>query len=208
MVIALSLSILGLIGRINFRTVLTVTLLIFGFILVVITTPKNDITTFHGKIARSVSEQVTAKYKNYSELNLNWRGYETYRAFKTYISGNAEQLVLGQGFGSLVDLGLTMKLAGIDYKKIPILHNGYAYVLVKTGIIGLILYIFFYFNLITISLKRRNSIYIEQVLLSRLLLGCTLSLMLAMFVVGGMAEIHNSEYILLIGLIKCRMDQV
>ena len=119
-----------------------------------------------------------------------------------------KQIILGQGFGALVDLNMTMALAGVYFTKIPVLHNGYAYILVKAGILGILCYIFFYFVLLKYSSKFINSTNPEQILFSRLLIGCTLSLMLTMFVVGGIAQIHHSEFVLLIGFIYCRMKQL
>lgn len=204
--IVMSISILGWVEKINLKAALTIAFLICSFILIVITAPKNDITTFRGKIARSFTEIAVSDYKDYKEINNNWRGYETYRAVNEYKSGNAKQKIFGHGFGSLVDLGMTMNLSGVDFKEIPILHNGYAYILVKTGIFGILCYLLFYFNLLRIALKYRNALSSEQVLLSRLLLGCILCLLLSMYVVGGMAEIHDSEYVLLAGFILQRMD--
>lgn len=206
--IVMSLSILGWIVRINLKALFAVGFLVLGFMILIMTAPKDDNTTFRGKIARSLKEIAISDYKDYQEINDNWRGYETYRAVIEYKSGNTKQKILGHGFGSLVDLGMTMELSGIKYKKVPILHNGYAYVLVKTGIVGLLCYIFFYSNLLIIALKHRNSLSYEQVILSRLLLGCTLCLILSMYVVGGMAEIHNSEYVLLAGFSLERLGKL
>jgi hypothetical protein len=206
--IVLSISIIGWVGRINMKAALTIAFLVISFFLLIITSPKDDITTFRGKLARTLTEISVSDYKDSKEINDNWRGYETYRAINEYKSGNAKQKILGHGFGSLVELGLTKNLGGVDFTEIPILHNGYAYILVKTGIFGILCYIFFYSNLLIIALKYRNALSSEQVLFSRLLLGCTLSLLLSMYVVGGMAEIHNSEYVLLVGFILNRMDKL
>jgi hypothetical protein len=67
-------------------------------------------------------------------------------------------------------------------------------------------YIYFYLSLIRMALKYKNDSDTVKVILSRLLLGCTLCLLLSMYVVGGMAEIHNSEYVLLVGFIIRRLD--
>jgi hypothetical protein len=206
--IVLSISIIGWVGRINMKAALTIAFLVISFFLLIITSPKDDITTFRGKLARTLTEISVSDYKDSKEINDNWRGYETYRAINEYKSGNAKQKILGHGFGSLVELGLTKNLGGVDFTEIPILHNGYAYILVKTGIFGILCYIFFYSNLLIIALKYRNALSSKQVLFSRLLLGCTLSLLLSMYVVGGMAEIHDSEYVLLVGFILNRMDKL
>lgn len=206
--IVLSISILGWIGRINLKAILTTIILILSFIIILLTAPKDDVTTFHGKLARSLTEISISDYSDYSKINDNWRGYETYRAIKTFKSGSVVQKIFGQGFGSLVDLGMTMNLSGVNFKKIPILHNGYAYVLVKTGILGLLCYALFFIRILFISVKSRNNPDIEQVLILRLLLGCTICLMLSMYVVGGMAEIHDSEYVLLTGFLLLRVEQL
>ena len=141
-------------------------------------------------------------------LNSNWRGIETYRALVTFSTGNLKQQILGQGFGSLIDLGFDIPINGVVYRKIPILHNGYAYILVKTGLLGILFYLFFYYRLLNLAIRNNNSSNQEEVLLSRLLLGLTLSLIISMFVVGGMAEIHDSEYVLFLGYILRRVEHL
>jgi hypothetical protein len=199
-------SVLGLIGRINFKTILFVVILISSLLLLVLTTPPDEVNTFRGKIARSTKEITISDYKNMTDINSNWRGFETFKALVTFLSGNTKQKIIGQGFGAQVDLGFTMTLSGVNFSEIPILHNGYAYVLVKTGIAGILCYLFFYFNLLRISIKSSISVNHEQTVLSKLLFGVLLSIMLSMFVVGGMAEIHDSEYVLLVGFILRRIE--
>ena len=203
----LTISILGYIGSIRLRTVLSIVMLFGALAAVILTTPANEVGTFRSQIARSLKEVTVSNYKNITEITTNFRGYETYKAINTFATGNVKQIILGKGFGALVDLNMTMALSGVNFRKIPVLHNGYAYILVKTGILGIFCYIFFYFILLKYSFKFINSRDPEQILFARLLMGCTLSLMLTMFVVGGIAEIHHSEYVLLIGFIFSRMKR-
>jgi len=81
------------------------------------------------------------------EIQENWRGYEAYQGMQKYNNGNALQKIFGFGFGARVDLGLIMKLSGRDYETIPIVHNEYVMLLVKTGIIGLVLYLIFLYQI-------------------------------------------------------------
>jgi hypothetical protein len=77
----------------------------------------------------------------------HWRGYEAYLALKQ-MEGNPMNYVSGKGFGALVDLGFKAPLGGIDgLRYIPHLHNGYMYIFFKVGLIGLIFYLVFLFNL-------------------------------------------------------------
>jgi O-antigen ligase len=81
------------------------------------------------------------------EIQANWRGYEAYQGMQKYNKGNALQKTFGFGFGARVDLGLIMKLSGKDYETVPILHNEYVMLLVKSGIVGLILYLIFLYQI-------------------------------------------------------------
>ncbi len=201
-------AITGLIGKITLKSALIFLFMITAFTVLVLTTPRDDVETFRGKIARSLREVVVKEYSSFRDININWRGHETYRALVTFKSGNVRQKILGQGFGSLIDLNMTMTLAGEEFTEIPILHNGYAYILVKTGILGLLSYLLFYISLLYRSRSSINYSYQDGIILSRLLLGSTISLILTMFVVGGMAEIHNSEFVLLTGFLLRRLEQI
>ncbi len=102
--------------------------------------------TFVGKIARSLDEISVQEYTDFKSINENWRGYETARALKLYSSGSPVEWLFGRGFGAQVDLGLAMPLGGgageqRELKRfIPILHNGYAYLLVKGGAVAILLF--------------------------------------------------------------------
>jgi len=81
------------------------------------------------------------------DIQENWRGYEAYQGMLKFDEGNRLQQMFGYGFGARVDLGLIMKLGGKDYEDVPILHNEYVMLLVKTGIVGLLLYLLFLYRL-------------------------------------------------------------
>lgn len=105
-------------------------------------------TSFIGKLARATDELTIREYTDIQSINENWRGYETFMALKYYSSGSPVELLLGQGFGAQVDLGLFMPLAigpggePVRMKYIPVLHNGYAYLLVKGGAVAIALFCF------------------------------------------------------------------
>lgn len=85
--------------------------------------------------------------ENHKKLWDHWRGYEAGRAI-SLMDKQPESYVFGTGHGSLVDLKffapLTGEKKGIRY--ISELHNGYVYLLYKTGIIGLLIYIILLFK--------------------------------------------------------------
>ncbi len=75
----------------------------------------------------------------------HWRGYEAKRAF-ALLEKKPMAWVFGAGHGSLVNLKFRAPLDGPDgdgMRYISTLHNGYVFVLYKTGLIGLgLLFIF------------------------------------------------------------------
>lgn len=208
--IMLSLTLLGWLTRINWRLVGIIVVALVGFVLIAVTTPASEEGTFRSKLATSMAELVVSNYEDLADINEHWRGFETYRALVTFLSGSAAQQVFGQGFGALVDLGFVQdfgKIVGSQLQYIPILHNGYAYVLIKAGLLGLVLYVTFYINVIRLAARSCDENNKEQRFLARLLLGCVLSLILVMYVVGGMAETAEPALVLLLGYLVRRISQ-
>jgi hypothetical protein len=86
--------------------------------------------------------------ENHKDLWDHWRGYEAKRAI-ALMEKKPSSFVFGTGFGSLVNLKFNAPLAdnqkGLKY--ISELHNGYVYILYKTGAIGLLIYFYFLFTL-------------------------------------------------------------
>lgn len=86
--------------------------------------------------------------ENHVDLWDHWRGYEAKRAI-ALLNDNPQAYIFGCGYGSLVNLKFYAPLSdepkGMKY--ISELHNGYAYILYKTGIIGILLYLYFLFLL-------------------------------------------------------------
>lgn len=208
MFLILILALSGWLSTIRLSTVLGLVGLCFASLIVVATTPDDESGTIRSKFTRSLTEVSTTSFVDDADIHGNWRAFETNRALGSFSSSTVLEQVLGQGFGALVDIGLEMKL-GIDVlRDIPILHNGYAYILIKTGMLGILLYILFYISLIRFAVRNANSIDVEKKFYSRLLLGCVLSLMLMMSVLGGMAETSGPAFVLLLGYLVRRLGQL
>jgi O-Antigen ligase len=111
--------------------------------------------SFVQKTANTSSEVNVQGYETYQDINSNWRGFEASRAAKTYAEFGDMEKVVGGGFGTVVDLGFAMKLGntGESFEFIPLLHNGYMELLVKTGALGLSLFILFCFQILFMALQ-------------------------------------------------------
>ena len=109
---------------------------------------------FLNKVVNSGSEVQVRAYETFSDINNHWRGFEAYRAEKTYAAYSTGDKIFGGGGGALVDLGIAMQLSPTQaFKYIPITHNGYMYLLVKTGVCGLCLFALLIFQLLATSRK-------------------------------------------------------
>ena len=126
----------------------------------------NSLESFLYKVQIAPSEIFKTKIDrdNHEQLWDHWRGYEAQRAFDL-MNMNKSSYVFGCGYGSLVNLKFLAPLSddkrGVKY--ISELHNGYPYILYKTGFIGLFLYLFF---LIKLYLKTYQKHTFENLFIS------------------------------------------
>ncbi|SNB47969.1 O-antigen ligase [Geobacter sp. DSM 9736] len=142
--------------------------------------------TFSEKITNSLAELRVADYEDDSDIHRNWRGFESYRALQTYAEGGAWTHLVGKGFGTGIDLGLTMVLMEEEFDSIPILHNGYLYLLVKAGLAGVAAYLAYMF----LSIRRGAAILRLQPRQARacgyLIIALTLFMLQATLVISGL----------------------
>lgn len=131
------------------------TLRIFGAVLLMVTglyaylfsvkieRDKNGFESFLYKVKIAPEEifETRIDRENHADLWDHWRGYETKRAF-ALLAKQPTAYIWGCGYGSLVDLKFYAPLTGDKkgMRYISELHNGYMYMLYKTGVIGLLVY--------------------------------------------------------------------
>jgi hypothetical protein len=97
------------------------------------------------KIAPSEMFKTKIDRDNHKELWDHWRGYEAKRAL-ALMQKRPVSYVIGTGFGSLIDLKFKAPLDEKGIRYISETHNGYIYIFYKTGIIGVILLLYFLLN--------------------------------------------------------------
>lgn len=142
--------------------------------------------TFFEKIIYSLRELQVSEYTEISDINRNWRGFETYRALQTYASGSPTSYLFGKGFGTNVDLGFTITLADVEFDRIPILHNGYMYLLVKTGAMGLATYLLYLLLTLRTGMQLSRLHEAEARICGFLLVALTLIILETTLVISGM----------------------
>lgn len=98
------------------------------------------------------------KNTDFKELWDKWRSYEAIKALEqVYNTPLKNGLFVGKGFGALVNLEFEVKLAGEKIQYLPIIHNGYALIIFKTGILGLLLYLSLLIYLYFFAYKKNSN---------------------------------------------------
>lgn len=92
-------------------------------------------------IPQSASELISIDRIDEAEINDGWRGYETFRAFDYILKQGLPSILFGSGLHSKVPLLIDIELGGEIMSAIPIFHNGFAFIFVRAGFFGLLLYL-------------------------------------------------------------------
>ena len=109
-------------------------------------------SVFLAKISSAPKEAfIISNFENDEEINTYYRAYETIQIISDYINADFITKIFGHKLSSVLSLDTAVKL-GEDYRnEIPIFHNGYMYMLYRYGLFGFILYIVFFFSLVSIT---------------------------------------------------------
>jgi hypothetical protein len=157
--------------------------------------------TFMSKLLGSFNELKMGDYMTEQDINTKYRGYESFMALKGYTEGSTKDWIFG-GLGKLIDLKTFVRLGeDADFQYIPVLHNGWVYILVKTGIMGVLTYLLIFFGLIITSWRQyadaggRPAIR----LFAALLIGSILSLMLTNYIVTAFFNTEMSIIMITLG---------
>lgn len=128
---------------------------------------------------------------DWKNFNDNYRSYENIRTIQQ-LSTNGT-LWFGEGMGSRIDLKQKVYLGDMMLRHISILHNGYMTILLKSGIIGLLVYlfsIFFFF-------KRSNSSDSIQKSIHYLFIGTGVFLIISNWVFMGFYNLLDTKSLLI-----------
>lgn len=143
--------------------------------------------SFLEKMMHSGEELTVRDQIGYEDRNINWRGFEAWRGILTYLDGSTSQYIIGAGFGKLVDLGFYIELGSERMRYIPILHNGYIYILLKMGVIGVLVYVIFFLMLAALGRtknKKNSSPY--EIVSGSLLVSLSYMFLITTLVIAGL----------------------
>lgn len=154
--------------------------------------------TFIGKLLNSVNELSVNDYSTEEDINVKYRGYETFMAGETYLEGSFNEMIFGS-LGKPIDLKTYVTLMDEAMRFIPILHNGYLYLLIKAGALGIMVYAYFFLSEIIVNIKQLWRKNIDVKVAGYLSLGIILSLLISTYLIRGLFNIEMSLFLILYG---------
>ena len=100
------------------------------------------------KIAPTEPFKTKINADDWKDFNDNYRSYENIHTVKQLSLAGTNDVIYGQGLGSRVDLKKEVFLGDMLLRFISILHNGFMTVFLKSGLLGVFIYLYTIFLLV------------------------------------------------------------
>jgi hypothetical protein len=113
---------------------------------------------FFDKVTNSIREVSVLETSDVSTASAYWRGFELFLVLNDLKSYSLLEFLVGKGFGYELVLPFEIKLAGNDYTSLWYVHNGYLYLFMKLGCIGLFLLGLFFWKFFYTSIRNGNNL--------------------------------------------------
>ena len=182
---------------------------VIGYAIIYNLNPKRDgsgIEQFLYKIKNAPIEPFKTKIDvtNWKDINDNYRSYENILTIRQVIEKGSRTIISGEGIGSTVDLKQKMWLQSSFMRYIPFLHNSYMTALLKSGILGVLLLLFYIYFLLK---NQKSNIPLVQNI-NMLLIGTGIFLIISNWVFLGMYNTSDNKSILVGFLIAFREFEI
>ena len=130
---------------------------------------------------------------NWKDFNDNYRSYENIMTMQQVSDDGTAAVILGKGLGSTIDLRTEVYLQTSMMRFIPFLHNGFMTVFLKSGLLGVLIYLF------TIAYFFRQKKSTDPVIktINLLLLGTGVFLVFSNWVFLGFYNLFDTKTILI-----------
>ncbi len=165
----------------------------------------NGIEAFFYKVKIAPLEAFKTKVNvnDWRDFNDNYRSYENILTIRQVSSDGTGTVLFGRGLGSYIDLKKEVWLQTSEMRYIPFLHNGFMTVFLKSGIIGLLIYIFtiiFFFRQ-----KGNNNPIVKY--LNRILFATGLFMIISNWVFLGFYNLFDTK-VILVGFIIAYKERI
>ncbi len=187
-----------------FKSLILILVLVYLISLISKLLPANSPVRTLVEKFENIPDEITWNAKKNSEatkeeIQKNWRGYEAYQGMFKFNRGNDLQKAFGFGFGERVNLGIIMKLENKDFETVPILHNEYVTLLVKSGIVGLLLYLFFLYKIGCVKIKYEKDNHPELYYSYQMLSALSIVSLLNTYIGFGLLDPTNAAIPIFLG---------
>ena len=135
--------------------------------------------------------------EDWKDFNDNFRSFENIKTVNQIFYGGTQAIISGKGIGSTVDIGRVMlNNDNTNVRYYPFLHNAFSTVLLKSGLLGIIIYLLSIYLIAKKTIS--NNIQVNNI--NKLLLGSGIFLIMSSWVFMGFYLKLDSKSIL-IGLL-------
>lgn len=125
---------------------------VVAYFIVLSVNPRRDAKGIEGflykiKVAPLEPFKTKINREDYKDFNDNYRSYENIMTIRQVTRDGVMPIFFGKGLGSQIDLKQEVWLGDMNLRFISILHNGFMIVFLKSGLLGIFIYLFtiFYF---------------------------------------------------------------
>ncbi len=131
--------------------------------------------------------------EDYVDFNDHYRAWENLQTVRQVSRDGVANVIFGKGLGSQIDLKQEVYLGDMKLRYISILHNGFMIVFLKSGLLGIAIYLYsiFYF----FRKQPGNSVRIKHI--NRLFLGTGIFLIISNWVFLGFYNLIDTKTILM-----------
>ena len=186
-----------------FATIIIASIVSYSIVLSI--NPRRDAEGVEGflykiKVAPLEPFKTKINREDYKDFNDNYRSYENIMTIRQMTRDGVKPTVFGKGLGSQIDLKQEVRLGDMNLRFISILHNGFMIVFLKSGLLGILIYLFtiiYFFK----TLKSDNTL-INQINL--LFIGTGVFLLISNWVFLGFYNLTETKSILIGFLIAYR----
>lgn len=180
-------------------------LTVVGYTMVYSSYPRRSAEGFEGflyKIKNAPIEAFKSKVNlnDWKDFNDNYRSHENISTIRQVTNDGIVPTLFGKGLGSQIDLKQEVYLGDMKLRFISILHNGFMIVFLKSGLLGIFIYLFtiiYFFKKVPSDLNMINQINL-------LFLGTGIFLFVSNWVFLGFYNLTESKSILIGFLIAFR----
>lgn len=178
---------------------------VVAYSIIVSTNPRRSAQGVEGflykiKVAPMEPFKTKINREDYKDFNDNYRSYENIMTIRQVTRDGLVPTIFGKGIGSQIDLKQEVWLGDMNLRFISILHNGFMIVFLKSGLLGILIYMFtiiFFFRKVKSDKPIVNAINL-------LFIGTGIFLFVSNWVFLGFYNLTESKTILIGFLIAYR----